>query len=120
MCSTPSIVQTMRDAFFSCDVLGTYADFTCASMAEVGNFAQAFFADLHLIINWLPLALIAERSAPSSFKCHSCFRAARVLLQSGARLLPPLPTASPRDHGGARCAAPPAGGGSTVRTEQEG
>jgi amino acid transporter len=49
-----------RVGFFSgWALLGTYAAFTCASMAEVGNFAQAFFAELHLNVNWLPLALVA-------------------------------------------------------------
>jgi amino acid transporter len=49
-----------RVGFFSgWALLGTYAAFTCASMAEVGNFAQAFFAELHLNVSWLPLALIA-------------------------------------------------------------
>lgn len=49
-----------RVGFFSGWALfGTYLAFTCASVAEVGNFAQAFFAGLNLSIDWLPLALIA-------------------------------------------------------------
>ncbi len=49
-----------RVGFFSgWALLGTYLAFTCASTAEVGNFAQAFFADLHANIDWLPLALVA-------------------------------------------------------------
>jgi amino acid transporter len=49
-----------RAGFFSgWALMGTYMAFTCASMAEVGNFAQAFFADLHVNIGWLPLALVA-------------------------------------------------------------
>jgi len=30
-----------------------------ASIAEVGNFAQTFLGNLHVNIDWLPLALIA-------------------------------------------------------------
>lgn len=49
-----------RAGFFSgWALLGTYMAFTCASVAEVGNFAQAFFADLNLSVNWLLLALVA-------------------------------------------------------------
>jgi len=49
-----------RVGFFSgWALLGTYMAFTCASMAEVGNFAQAFFAGLHITVDWLPLALVA-------------------------------------------------------------
>src|SRR5579875_2404622 len=49
-----------RVGFFSgWALLGTYLAFTCASTAEVGNFAQAFFAELHLNVNWLLLAVIA-------------------------------------------------------------
>jgi amino acid transporter len=49
-----------RVGFFSgWALLGTYLAFTCASTAEVGNFAQAFFAGLHLSIDWLPLAIVA-------------------------------------------------------------
>jgi amino acid transporter len=49
-----------RVGFFSGWALfGTYIAFTCASTAEVGNFAQAFFAELHLNVNWLLLAVIA-------------------------------------------------------------
>src|SRR5579885_804962 len=49
-----------RVGFFSgWALLGTYLAFTCASTAEVGNFAQAFFAGLGLNVNWLLLALIA-------------------------------------------------------------
>lgn len=49
-----------RVGFFSgWALLGTYIAFTCASVAEVGNFAEAFFAGLQVKIDWLPLALIA-------------------------------------------------------------
>ena len=49
-----------RAGFFSgWALLGTYLAFTCASTAEIGNFAQAFFASVNISINWLPLALIA-------------------------------------------------------------
>src|SRR5712692_1378675 len=49
-----------RVGFFSGWALfGTYLAFTGASMAEVGNFAQTFFGNLHVTIDWLPLALIA-------------------------------------------------------------
>jgi amino acid transporter len=49
-----------RVGFFSgWALLGTYVAFTCASVAEVGNFAEAFFASLQVSIDWLPLALIA-------------------------------------------------------------
>jgi amino acid transporter len=49
-----------RAGFFSGWALfGTYLAFTAASTAEVGNFAQTFFADLHVNIDWLPLALVA-------------------------------------------------------------
>lgn len=49
-----------RVGFFSgWALLGTYLAFTCASTAEVGNFAQAFFAGLGLNVDWLALALIA-------------------------------------------------------------
>jgi amino acid transporter len=49
-----------RVGFFSgWALLGTYIAFTAASMAEVGNFAQSFFADLNISISWLPLAIIA-------------------------------------------------------------
>lgn len=49
-----------RVGFFSgWALLGTYLAFTCASTAEIGNFAEAFFAGLHLTVNWLPLALVA-------------------------------------------------------------
>jgi amino acid transporter len=49
-----------RAGFFSgWALLGTYLAFTCASTAEIGNFAQAFFASVNININWLPLALIA-------------------------------------------------------------
>src|SRR5258708_17425399 len=49
-----------RVGFFSgWALLGTYLAFTCASTAGVGNFAQAFFADLHANIDWLPLALVS-------------------------------------------------------------
>ncbi|GHO50920.1 APC family permease [Ktedonospora formicarum] len=49
-----------RVGFFSgWALLGTYIAFTCASMAEVGNFAQAFLADLNISVDWLPLALVA-------------------------------------------------------------
>jgi len=49
-----------RAGFFSgWALLGTYLAFTGASMAEVGNFAQAFFADLHANVDWLPLTLVA-------------------------------------------------------------
>ena len=40
-------------------MLGTYLAFTGASSAEVGNFAQAFFASIHLSVDWLLLAIIA-------------------------------------------------------------
>src|SRR5712691_6356596 len=47
-----------RVGFFSgWALLGTYAAFTCASMAEVGNFAEAFFAVLHVRIDWRPLSM---------------------------------------------------------------
>ncbi len=49
-----------RAGFFSGWALfGTYLAFTGASIAEVGNFAQTFFGNLHVTIDWLPLALIA-------------------------------------------------------------
>jgi amino acid transporter len=49
-----------RAGFFSgWALLGTYMAFTGASTAEVGNFAQALFAGLHVTIDWLPLALVA-------------------------------------------------------------
>ncbi|MBX5451789.1 MAG: APC family permease, partial [Thermogemmatispora sp.] len=49
-----------RVGFFSgWALLGTYLAFTCASTAEVGNFAQAFLASLGLNVSWLPLALLA-------------------------------------------------------------
>lgn len=49
-----------RVGFFSgWTLLGTYVAFTCASTAEIGNFAQAFFAGLNVSIDWLPLALVA-------------------------------------------------------------
>jgi amino acid transporter len=49
-----------RVGFFSgWALLGTYLAFTGASTAEVGNFAQAFFAGLNVNIDWLPLALVA-------------------------------------------------------------
>lgn len=49
-----------RVGFFSgWALLGTYVAFTCASVAEVGNFAEAFFTDLHVSVDWLPLALLA-------------------------------------------------------------
>jgi amino acid transporter len=49
-----------RVGFFSgWALLGTYVAFTCASVAEVGNFAEAFFAGLQVSVDWLPLALIA-------------------------------------------------------------
>jgi amino acid transporter len=49
-----------RAGFFSgWALLGTYVAFTCASTAEIGNFAQAFFAGLHVNIDWLPLGLVA-------------------------------------------------------------
>ena len=49
-----------RVGFFSGWALfGTYLAFTAASMAEVGDFAQTFFSDLHVNIDWLPLALVA-------------------------------------------------------------
>lgn len=49
-----------RVGFFSGWALfGTYLAFTAASIAEVGNFAQIFLADLQVQIGWLPLALIA-------------------------------------------------------------
>jgi amino acid transporter len=49
-----------RAGFFSgWTLLGTYLAFTGASTAEIGNFAQAFFASIHVTIDWLPLALIA-------------------------------------------------------------
>jgi amino acid transporter len=40
-------------------LFGTYLAFTGASIAEIGNFAQTFLADLQMQVNWLPLALIA-------------------------------------------------------------
>lgn len=49
-----------RVGFFSgWALLGTYLAFTCASTAEIGNFAEAFFAGLHVSIDWLPLAIVA-------------------------------------------------------------
>lgn len=49
-----------RAGFFSgWTLLGTYLAFTGASTAEIGNFAQAFFASVHVALDWLPLALIA-------------------------------------------------------------
>src|SRR5258708_6436018 len=39
--------------------LGPYLAFTGASTAEIGNFAQAFFASVHVNVDWLPLALVA-------------------------------------------------------------
>ncbi len=49
-----------RVGFFSgWTLFGTYLAFTGASTAEVGNFAQTFFANLNVNIDWLPLALIA-------------------------------------------------------------
>jgi amino acid transporter len=49
-----------RVGFFSGWALfGTYLAFTAASIAEVGDFAQTFLGDLHVNIDWLPLALIA-------------------------------------------------------------
>src|SRR5215469_1110147 len=49
-----------RVGFFSgWALLGTYLAFTCASTAEVGNFAEAFFANLQVSIDWLPLAIVA-------------------------------------------------------------
>jgi amino acid transporter len=49
-----------RAGFFSgWALLGTYLAFTGASTAEIGNFAQAFFASINVSIDWLPLALIA-------------------------------------------------------------
>lgn len=49
-----------RAGFFSgWALLGTYLAFTGASTAEIGNFAQAFFASVNASIDWLPLALIA-------------------------------------------------------------
>jgi amino acid transporter len=49
-----------RVGFFSgWALLGTYTAFTCASMAEVGNFAQALFANLNVTIDWLPLTIVA-------------------------------------------------------------
>lgn len=49
-----------RAGFFSgWTLLGTYLAFTGASTAEIGNFAQAFFASVHVTLDWLPLALIA-------------------------------------------------------------
>jgi amino acid transporter len=49
-----------RVGFFSgWALMGTYMAFTCASMAEVGDFAQAFLAGLNINVSWLPLALIA-------------------------------------------------------------
>jgi len=49
-----------RAGFFSgWALLGTYLAFTCASVAEVGNFAEAFFASLQVSVDWLPLALSA-------------------------------------------------------------
>src|SRR5258708_12806642 len=49
-----------RIGFFSgWTLLGTYLAFTGASTAEIGNFAQAFFAGLNVSIDWLPLALVA-------------------------------------------------------------
>jgi amino acid transporter len=49
-----------RAGFFSgWALLGTYLAFTGASTAEIGNFAQAFFASVNITIDWLPLALVA-------------------------------------------------------------
>ncbi len=49
-----------RAGFFSGWALfGTYLAFTAASTAEAGNFAETFFSDLHVNINWLPLAIAA-------------------------------------------------------------
>ncbi len=49
-----------RAGFFSgWALLGTYLAFTAASAAEAGNFAQTFFAELHVNIDWLPLAIVA-------------------------------------------------------------
>ena len=49
-----------RAGFFSgWALLGTYLAFTGASTAEIGNFAQAFFASVNVNIDWLPLALVA-------------------------------------------------------------
>ncbi len=49
-----------RAGFFSgWALLGTYLAFTGASTAEIGNFAQAFFASLQVNVDWLPLALVA-------------------------------------------------------------
>ncbi|MBV9230807.1 MAG: APC family permease [Chloroflexi bacterium] len=49
-----------RTGFFSgWTLFGTYLAFTAASIAEVGNFAQTFLGNLHVNIDWLPLALIA-------------------------------------------------------------
>lgn len=49
-----------RAGFFSgWALLGTYLAFTGASTAEIGNFAQAFFASINVSVDWLPLALIA-------------------------------------------------------------
>jgi amino acid transporter len=49
-----------RVGFFSgWALLGTYMAFTGASIAEVGNFAEAFFSGFHVSIDWLPIALLA-------------------------------------------------------------
>lgn len=49
-----------RAGFFSGWALpGTYLAFTGASTAEIGNFAQAFFASVSITVDWLPLALVA-------------------------------------------------------------
>ncbi len=49
-----------RVGFFSgWTLFGTYLAFTAASIAEVGNFAHTFLADLQVHIDWLPLALVA-------------------------------------------------------------
>src|SRR5216683_849840 len=49
-----------RAGFFSgWALLGTYLAFTGASTAEIGNFAQAFFASVNVSIDWLPLALVS-------------------------------------------------------------
>lgn len=37
----------------------TTSSYTCASTAEVGNFAEAFFSNLHVSIDWLPIAVLA-------------------------------------------------------------
>src|SRR5260370_6696792 len=45
--------------FFGWALLGTYLAFTRASTAEIGHFAPAFFASVHVSLDWLPLALVA-------------------------------------------------------------